>query len=575
MDLLRSRSKSGERKKNNTPPANSDELGAIAKLPANLAEKAGEKLELKITEGGQKILDEVVKDREKLEREKERDRRDRGRDRERDRERDRSREPDDIKNVIYNLSEKINNFLPEINKRLLLLEKNREWDKEREKERERDRANGRLISQVLSNEQKSPAHGTHSFSRGGSEETTFLYNINIQNTEEEDERNIETDMLIERCDGTTKEVLNCLMERMKNIEKESRLGGVKSIAVDHLKKVNPPNTLSDYSKHDKNATNQINEKTINALKRSTDTVYDQDRTIMADWLERMAESVEANGVKLNHTQYRILLLTFLPETMRSIVNHTPGVKEMNAQEFHNYLCIQFPDPISMEDRVRNFYNFKQENSPKIKTMNDLLQHVKVLGREANVGVGEVNKLIVSNLPAFAQSRLDTIRGSQPWSNIRPEMISVMLAEKIGMINRYLSQGKRDQKKVNKVVEEYEDDSSDEFPLTAGVNKLDISQSTREGQTGQREKKKIDMKDGRMFCYKCLRVGHTKEYCRVSVRCALCNSSSHIPPECTIYKGCVAVDKSCDQCKKVFSLELKHTAENCVLNPNSPFRIPLN
>ena len=335
MDFIRSRSKSCERK-NETPPADIENLGAIAKLPYALAEKAGEKLKLNITEGGQKALDDAAREREKIEREKDREKRERGREREREKERDRDKE--ELKDIVVNLSKKINDFLPEITKRIQLLEKNRDWDKERDSERDRDkgkRERRKSISQVLSNEQKSLAfeRGNYSLTRGGSEDTPFLYNINIQNTEEETERDFETDMLMEKCDGTTKEVLNCLMERMKRIEKESRLGGVKSIAVDHLKKVDPPNTLSDYSKHDKNVTNQINEKTINSLKRSTDTSYDQDQTIMADWLERMSEAIEANGVKLNHTQYRILLLTFLPETMRSIVNNTPGVRNMNAQEF--------------------------------------------------------------------------------------------------------------------------------------------------------------------------------------------------------------------------------------------------
>ena len=120
MDFIRSNSMSSERTNNTTPPA------VIAKLPENLAEKAGEKLQLSFAEGGQKISDEVVKDREKMEKEKERER-----ERGRYREKDRNRDIEGLKALLIGLSE--------IMERIQLLERNRDWNKERENERERDR----------------------------------------------------------------------------------------------------------------------------------------------------------------------------------------------------------------------------------------------------------------------------------------------------------------------------------------------------------------------------------------------------------------------------------------------------
>ena len=134
MDYIRSRSKSCERKTiNETPPADTENLGAIEKLPANL-EEAGVKLQLGI-EGGKTLLNDVVKDSENMVKKEEK---------EREREEDRNRDTEELKDMIIGISEMINVFFPEITKRIQLLEKKRDWNKERENERERERDRGKM-----------------------------------------------------------------------------------------------------------------------------------------------------------------------------------------------------------------------------------------------------------------------------------------------------------------------------------------------------------------------------------------------------------------------------------------------
>ena len=74
------------------------------------------------------------------------------------------------------------------------------------------------------------------------------------------------------------------------------------------------------------------------------------------------------------------------------------------------------------------------------------------------------------------------------------------------------------------------------------------------------------------CGVCFRYGHSADTCRMTIYCALCNSTKHTAPTCDIYVGVAPVTDDCPSCLSLFSLRLKHTYENCRLNSNSPFSI---
>ena len=324
------------------------------------------------------------------------------------------------------------------------------------------------------------------------------------------------------------------------------------------------------------------------------------------FLTRIKRAIEGGKFHMDSRQFVEFVLKFLDEQTSSLFNETYEIFcNFSKYDFLDYLVTSVMDFKEQGELNTNFWSYDPKYDPKVNNVITLVTKLSQLMSRTNFKISDmIDKLIVL-LPSEFVSRIKKHKAKT--DSVALDVVLYELHKHDTQITEFLVKNKvkkptpvRTVRQDVSVAEVVDDDdigdvtegmgqmySNDQehvhyvpyrnFPAKKedlGPNQY-IAPRQQQQNRGQPSNGQYQnsARYKQMTCSICFKNGHLAETCRMPMYCTLCNSTQHIAPTCNVYRGVAAVTDDCPSCLSLFSLRLKHSAENCRLNKDSPFSIP--
>ena len=340
------------------------------------------------------------------------------------------------------------------------------------------------------------------------------------------------------------------------------------------------------------------------------------------YLNRVKRAIEGTKFNMDSRQFIDFTIRFLDEQSSNFFHETFEVFEnFNKYQFLDYVVASVTDNKEKGEVNAAFWSYDPKYDSGVKNPMTLLTKLSQLMARTDFTISDLVDKIIVLLPSEFVAKIKKHRNSSSTGTVALDVVLFELNKFEKEISEYLMKRKekRQQTSVRSVrhVEVDDDVGADgdvveldnehapnlnneedhvfyvpyrrlpERKEDLNPNQFLAKQHSQQqqhnissGVVGQKYPPVQKYPPGNQYrppqkqivCPICFKYGHSEGQCRMVKYCAMCNSTSHIAPQCDVYMGVAPVTDDCPSCLSLFSLRLKHSFEVCRLNENSPFSI---